>query len=485
MRWRIASPLLVIWSLSACTLAPDGTLPAIDMPAQYGVQPTPAQAVDAQGVAQRFVAGALPVPRWWTRYDNPTLNAWVDEGLANSPDLAAAERRLASARMQLRGQISEALLPTLDAGAQGTRQRALGTPGKEPLTSHYNVFTGQVQLRYFFDLFGAAHYANTALTARVAWQAMRLEAARRALAANIVTAAIGSSALHEQLRLAERQAELADRVAHDTQRRCELGAASQAEMLDARQRANALHAGLPGLRAQWQRVRHALAVLLGRSPDRAPPDLVFSSLSPPAEVPVVVPSELLAARPDVRAADLALREAAAKVGLATAQRLPSISISASMGQSGFNWSEALSKAGSIWSAALSLTQPLFHGGALRAQRRAAQEDYKAAMNDYRQTVLTALRNVADSLAALEADGAALAAAQLASVSAGGIHADTVRRVQLGVLDKSTACLSEQHYIAAQRQAVQYAKARLNDTALLFQAMGSPIAQTKTKQAKTK
>lgn len=480
-RWRAAGALLLVLALSACTLGPEGTPPAIDMPARYGVQDTPGQAADAQGVAQRFAAGAAPVPRWWTRYRSAALDALVDEGLASSPDLAAAERRLASAREQLRAKIGESLLPAVDAGASAARQRALTMPNLPSPTALYNVFTGQVQARYTFDLFGAARYANAALAARVDRQAMQIEAARRALAANIVASAIDASSLREQLRLAERQADLAEQVARDAQRRFELGAASQAEALDARRSADDLRAGLPGLRAQWQAARHALAVLLGRTPDQAPPDLDFASLSVPAEVPVVVPSELLASRPDVRAAELALRAAAAELGLATAQMLPSLSISAGMGRGGFSWPDALSGAGSIWSAGLSLTQPIFHGGALRAQRRAALEDYEAAADDYRQTVLTAFRNVADSLARLEADGAALASAQAASEAAARLHADTVRRVRLGALAETSARASEQRYIEAQRRALQYASARLSDTALLFQAMGSPNAAAGAQQ----
>ncbi|WP_312998152.1 TolC family protein, partial [Achromobacter animicus] len=82
----------------------------------------------AQGVAQRFERGAHPVPQWWTRYQSDALNALVEEGLANSPDLAAAERNLAGAREQLRGQVNSSLLPTVDAGVSATRNRALTMP---------------------------------------------------------------------------------------------------------------------------------------------------------------------------------------------------------------------------------------------------------------------------------------------------------------------------------------------------------------------
>ncbi|CAE6832852.1 hypothetical protein R70006_06740 [Paraburkholderia domus] len=131
----------------------------------------------------------------------------------------------------------------------------------------------------------------------------------------------------------------------------------------------------------------------------------------------MVPSELLRTRPDIQAADAALQAAAADVGVATAQMFPSLSLSASMGQGGFSWPVALSGAGAIWSVGASLSQPLFHGGALFAQRRAAVDTYDATVSQYKQTVLAAFQNVADTLAALQHDTQSLDAANVAARSA--------------------------------------------------------------------
>ncbi|SAI66191.1 outer membrane exporter protein [Bordetella ansorpii] len=469
---RACISALLALALGACALGPDGTPPQTPRPTQYGVAATPAQTAAAQGVAQRFEAGAMPVADWWTRYRSPPLDALVAEGLANSPDLAAADKRLAAAREQLRAQVGESLFPTLDAGAQTDRQRALTMPGIQPPTALYNTFVGQLRAQYTFDLFGAARYANASLAERVNQQAYELEAARRALASNIVTGAINAAALRVQVELTQRQAVLARDVARDAQRRFELGSASQQEALDADQNAADVEASLPGLRSQWQAMRHALAVLLGRTPDQAPPDLDFDSLSVPDHVPVSVPSTLLAHRPDIRAADATLRAAAADIGAATAQLLPSLSISASLGRGGFNWSDALAAGtGSIWSLGASLTQPIFHGGALMAQRRAAQRSYEAAGEQYKQTVLTAFRNVADTLAALEADNEALAAAERARQAAEASYGNTSRRVSLGALPGYQGRAAEQHFLQARLREVRYATDRMNDTAALFHAMG--------------
>lgn len=470
--WRLATlPLLL--ALGACAFAPDSKPPAMAQPAQYGVEALPASGAAAQGVAQRYARDGRPVPEWWKRYGSDALNAMVEEGLANSPDLAAAERNLAGAREQLRGQVNSSLLPSVDAGADVSRKRALTMPNLPQPTALYNVFTGQVQAKYDLDLFGAARFENVSRAAQVEQQAYQLESARRSLAGNIVTGAITSASLAERVALTEKQVVLARQVARDTQRRYELSA-SQNDALQADQDAATLEASLPGLRAQWQATRHALAVLMGRSPDQAPPDLAFAMIAVPEEVPVLVPSELLAARPDIHVAEAVLRAAAADVGVATAQLFPSLSLSASMGKGGFSWPTALSGAGSIWAVGASLTQPIFHGGALLAERSAAKERYEAAVLQYKQTVLTAFRDVADTLAQLEADGQALASAEASRRAAEQSHRNTANRVRLGALAPYTAYASEQHYVAARVREVEYANARLTETAALFQAMGSPV-----------
>lgn len=460
-------------ALAACSFGPSGTPPAMPQPAHYGALAQPGATANAQGASQRFDVGAKPVPEWWRLYRSDALNALVDEGLRNSPNLAAADKSLAAAREQLKAQVGASLLPSIDAGGQAARQRGLGVPEFGPPTAVYNLFVGQVQAQYTFDLFGAARYENASLAAQVDQQSFQLDAARRALAANIVTGAIGAAALHAQIETTERLVALANDDALDAQRRYALGSASRSEALSAEQSAASLAASLPGLRAQWLATRHALAVLLGRTPDRAPDDLDFASLAVPDSVPVIVPSKLLATRPDIQAADAALKAAAAQVGVATAQLFPSLSLSASMGKGGFSWPIALSGAGALWSIGASLSQPIFHGGALLAQRRAALDTYDAAVQQYKQTVLAAFQNVANTLASLEQDAAALASSDAASRASQGVFDDTAGRVRLGALPPRAARASEQQYRNAQLDTIRYASARLTDTASLFQAMGSP------------
>jgi Outer membrane efflux protein len=231
-------------ALAACSFGPNGNPPAVPQPAHYGAEPQVSETVPAQGIAQQFVVGAKPVPTWWRLYQSDDLNALVDEGLRNSPTLAATDKSLTAAREQLRAQVGSSMLPTIDGVAQPARQRALGIPEEGPNTFLYNTFVGQLQAHYTIDLFGASRLANAALASRVNVQVFQLESARRALAANIVTAAITSAALHAQIDTTERLITLANDDARDTARRYTLGAVSHADMLNAQQSAASLAASL-------------------------------------------------------------------------------------------------------------------------------------------------------------------------------------------------------------------------------------------------
>ncbi|WP_206952274.1 efflux transporter outer membrane subunit [Trinickia acidisoli] len=458
--------------VAACALGPNGAPPTMPSPAHYGQAALPGQTATANGVAQHFDVGAQPVPQWWRLYRSPELDALVDEGLKNSPTLAATEKTLVGAHEQLRAQIGSSLLPSVDAGGQATRERALGIPEAGPQTVRYNVFVGQLQASYTFDLFGAVRYANTALHERVNVQAFELDAARRALAANIVTTAITAAMLDNEVTSTQRLIVLAQQTAQEDARRFALGAVPHAQVLASQQNAAELEASLPSLLQQRQAARHALAVLIGHTPDAVPVLPTLAGLTLPEHVPVLVPTTLLHTRPDIAAAEASLKAAAADVGVATARLFPSLSLTASMGQGGFSWPTALSGAGALWSMGGSLTQPLFHGGALFAQRRAAIDLYEAAADQYKATVLSAFANVADTLAALEHDAQAADAAQRQSDAAHQAFDETAARGRLGAVADAEVRTSEQQYRNAQLASIRAVGQRLSDTALLFQTMGT-------------
>ncbi|PYE27815.1 NodT family efflux transporter outer membrane factor (OMF) lipoprotein [Paraburkholderia silvatlantica] len=466
-------------TFSACSFGPGGEAPAMPSPEHYGAQAQPSKTVTAGGVAQTFDVGATAAPQWWRQYRSDALDALVDEGLRNSPNLAATQRTLAAAQEQLRAQVGASTLPSIDSTAQVERARAPVVPGIGPEQVQYNFFAGQVFAHYTFDLSGQTRYANSASAARVHVQAFELEASRRALAANIVASVINVASLDRQIALTERLVQVSNAAANEDEQRFALGSVSRAQMLESKQDAASIAATLPALRQQRACAVHALAVLIGRTPDDAPsvPDL--DSLSLPANVPVAVPSDLLRSRPDIQAADAAVKAAAADVGAATAQMFPSLSLTAAMGRGGFSWPAVLSGAGGLWALGAAMSQPIFHGGALFAERRASIDAYDAAVLHYKSTVLSAFQDVANSLAALDNDAQTLASADVAADAAHAAFDDTASRHRMGALPSTATHASESRYLNAQLGAVRAASQRMSDTAALFQAMGEPPVAQRT------
>jgi NodT family efflux transporter outer membrane factor (OMF) lipoprotein len=472
--WARPATAALVLSVAACgAFGPAREPPAMPSPAHYAADASSGKLPPADGVTQQLAAGARPVPKWWTMYRSDTLDALVDEGLAKSPSLAAAQSTLRAAREGLRSQIGQNMLPSVDVGFSPTRQRALGIPILPQQTFLENIFAAEVQTSYTFDFFGAAVLADRALARQVQQQAYQLESTRRALAANIVVATINAASLHEQVAATEQLVALGEQRARQTAARYQLGSASRDDMLAAEQDAANAAATLPALRAQAAAVRHAQAVLLGRTPDQAPLPLSLDALHLPDSVPVSVPTDLLHQRPDILAAEAAVRATADEAGAAAASMFPSLTLSAAYGRGGFDWSTFTSPAGAIWSVGASLTQPLFHGGALVARKRQYEAAHDAAVEQYKQTVLAAFQNVADTLVSLDEDANTLVQAQRAAAAAHSVQGDTESRYRLGATPFYAALTAGQQYQSASVQYVRARAARLADTAALFDSMGDP------------
>ena len=469
----IASAAIALCVTACGAFGPPRNPPKMPATAHYSVDPEPAQLPAADGIAQKIDLSERPMPQWWKAYQSDALDALVQEGLTNSPSLAAAQHTLKAAREALRSQVGQSMLPSVDVGFDPSRQRALGIPIlPQEQTYQYDVFAAEVQTSYTFDFFGAAVLANRALALQVKEQAYQLEATRRALAANIVVAAINAASLQEQAAATEQLVAAGEARARQVAARYRLGSASHDDMLAAEQDAADAAATLPALRARLLEVRHAEAVLLGRTPDQAPMPLALDALHVPEHVPVAVPSDLLHQRPDILAAEANVRAAADEAGAAAASMFPSLTLSAAYGRGGFDWSTFTSPAGAIWSVGASLTQPLFHGGALVARKHQYEATYDAAVAQYKQTVLAAFQNVADTLVSLDEDANTLAQAERAANAAHSLQRDTESRYRLGASGFYATLTAGQQYQNASVQYTRARSARLADTAALFDSMGN-------------
>jgi NodT family efflux transporter outer membrane factor (OMF) lipoprotein len=233
-----------------------------------------------------------------------------------------------------------------------------------------------------------------------------------------------------------------------------------------------MNATLPPLIKQSAQLSDLLAVLAGRFPNQATGgEFELSSLQLPQEVPLSLPSELVAQRPDVLQAEANLHAASARIGIAIANRLPNIELTANGGSTAVAIDQLFTSGTGFWSVGAAATVPIFQGGTLLHQERAAKAAYVQASEQYRSTVLTAFQNVADTLTALEQDAEALKAAAAAADAAAVTLDLSQRQLQDGYAGYLAMLSAEQAYQQTRISLVQARANRYADSAALFQALG--------------
>ncbi|UOB58928.1 efflux transporter outer membrane subunit [Burkholderia pyrrocinia] len=468
-----AAALLV----AGCAVGPDFRMPDAPATQQYTRDEPPVTTAAASGPAggaQTFASAAHTPQRWWTQFGSEPLNRLVDTAWQNSPTLAEARARLDEARQNHAAEAGATMLPRVDANLSATREKvdiaAFGLPGNVPNPGPFTLYDASVSVSYVLDVFGGNRRALEALRAQVDYQAYTLDAARLTLAGNVVATAILRASLAQQVALTQQLVDAQARQLRIVEARFAAGGVSRADVHAQRALLAQTQASLPPLAARLAQAGHRLAILLGAPPSSVMlPDLALDALVLPRTLPVTLPSTLARERPDIRAAEAMLHQASANVGVATANLYPRFSISAGIGSERTRIADIVSGL-NVWNVGLGLAQPLFHGGELRAKKRAAEAAYDAAFASYRETVLQALQQVADAMRAVEHDATELQARDTAAQEAAARNAIAGDRYAAGGI--STFDLLD-----AQRQTLQTAldrtraqADRLADTAALFQAL---------------
>ncbi len=471
-----AASTLVIVLLSGCAAGPDyrGAAP----PTADGYLPgaSPSQTTSSAvrgGEAQRFQSHLDVAAQWWTTYQAPALNALMDEAIRANPDLQAAQAALRQAKEMVYAQ-QGAYYPSVGVTGGAARERistaAYGISG--PSAGIFNLYNASVGVSYTLDAWGGTQRQVESLTAQADYERFQLEAAFLSLTGNVVTAAVREASLRAQIvALDEVIARESDELEVLT-RQLALGGASQAEVLAQDTTLAQSRAQLPPLHLQLSQVRNQLALLAGRVPSNAlASTFALTSMSLPQDLPLSLPSQLVNQRPDVRSAEALLHQACANIGVAVANELPQFSLSGNYGGESLSLGSLFSPASLIWGLAGSVTQPLFEGGRLVHQRRAADAAFDQAAARYRSVVLAAFADVANALRALDYDAQALSAQVAAEhtahasleLSAERFHTGAISHLEL--LDAEVA-YAQSHISLAVAQAARFA-----DTAALFQALG--------------
>ncbi len=485
---RTLCALLGAAALAACTtVGPDFRAPAAPASGGYTREALPASTASAPGAlgkAQDFAASPAVAPDWWREFGSARLDALIARALQGSPTLAAAEATLRQAQQIYAAQAGATLYPTVNARLGASRNEAnaasVGQAGSK--TDIYELYNAGVAVNYNLDAFGGNRRALEALAAQADYQRFQLAAAKLTLAANLATAAFSQAQTAAQIEATEAilKAQLAQ--LEIARKRLELGAVARSEVLSLQTQAEQTRASLPPLHNRLEQAGHLLAVLAGESPETGDiPAFTLAEFTLPASLPLVVPSELVRQRPDIQASTALLHAATAQYGVAVSNLYPQISLSASLGSAALSSGALFGPGSMVWSLAGQLAQPLFNAG-LKQGANAAAAAVQAAGANYRQTVLQALRSVADALRALD-NGARALQAQA------GAHASAREALQLVQQQYRLGAASYLQLLIAQQQAQQTRigliaaqTQRLADSAALYQAMGGGALAATQKQA---
>lgn len=442
----------------------------------YTDRPMPAKTVSTPsagnaGKSQTFNHGENIPAEWWYLFHSKDINCLIDRGLKNSPTLESAFAALQVSQEALNAQIGNSLFPAFNAGITGQRQQFSGASIGTGSQSLFNLFNASVNVAYTLDVFGGARRQIESLRAQVDYRQFQLIAAYLTLSSNIVTTAVTVASYQAQIDATLELIRIQQNQLDILEKQLKLGGISLETVLTQQTLVFQTRATLPPLQKNLSQSRHALAVLVGDFPNSPLPDIKLDAIQLPAQLPVSLPSNLVRQRPDVRASEALMHAACASVGVATANLFPQFTINGTYGWEASFASQLFSPASKVWLISGGITQPLFHGGALFAQRRGAIATYNQVAAQYRQTVLTAFQNVADTLRALEADARTLRAQKRAETSARRNLDLTQKQFFLGGTSFLSLLNAEQQYQTLRITVIQAKAARYNDTAALFQALG--------------
>ncbi len=344
------------------------------------------------GAYQHIPAGSvspMPEDRWWTVFNDSTLNKLVDSALENNLDIKKATARI----LEIRAHFVEARADRFPSvSVKGTGKRQLTSTGE---SDAYNL-----SLPAFFelDLWGRLARAQEAARADLVQEEENARTVAQTVAAETSTLYLEMESLERRIQITRQSVENYRRNLALVERRYEGGITSILDLRQARRILAEAEASLPSLRQDLGIKQQQLAVLLGHypktQPARSQPEDYFKRLVP---VPPGLPSDLLMRRPDVRAAEANLVALNARIGVARANRFPQITLTGSFGYSSSELDRLFRPENELWNLTLGIVQPLFDAGKLKAGQKAAEARYEQGLAEYAKTVLTAFSEVEKAL----------------------------------------------------------------------------------------
>lgn len=460
--------ILLTGFLSACAVGPDFVKPAAPRNQTYTAENN-LNHFGSQQIKKNKAISAF----WWHELDAPELNRVIEQGIKNNYSLISMRETLEQAKEMVNA-VSGQLWPQASLTATAGRQK-YGVALFGPINISIPPFTYYEigpSVNYVLDIFGGTRRTIEKQQALACYQANEFNAAYLSLSGNISTTSLAIASINAQIETTKEIILEDKKNLRLVQKAFHFGSATKTDVLSAKSQLTNDEALLPNLYQQLSLAQNALNTLVGQTPeDWHPPQFQLDNFKLPQELPLRIPSELVRTRPDILAAEAVLHAASADIGIATANLYPAITLSASTLQEALIPSNLFKASANAWSYLGNITTPIFSGGTLRAQRRAAIHAYQAAYANYQQVVLNAFVQVSDVLHALKHDAQAEQLQRKAVMTAGSSL--TLARLSysagnVGILQVLDA---ERLYMQAQLGYVKAKAQRYQDSVQLYLVLG--------------
>lgn len=464
-------------ALSGCAIGPNFHRPDMLKNAAFQSNALPAtihgtQGSGAAGAAQTLTVGADLSGEWWKALGAPQLDGLVARALQNNPSLKSAQASLKAAYEQTKV-AGAPLLPSISASFNPTRNKTSQALSPVPANNSYlyNLHTLQLNISYQPDLWGGLRRQVENQAAQAEMQRFQLVATTNTLINTLVVTLITQSSVNAQIAATRDIIATQQKLLDVMQKQYRLGDIAEAQVLAQKAALAQAQATLPPLHLQAEQAHDQIAALVGTTPDEVLPEIPLETYRLPATLPVSLPSALLAQRPDIRAAESQMHSTSAQVGVAIANRLPNVQLSATPGQAINAMSQFFTPGYGNWSIGAMVAQPIFQGFSLMHLERQARDNLLAATEQYKNTVLTSMQNVADTLHALQDDSDALTIS--AANEDAAVRSLRISQSQMSYGDISPILLQAavQIELEARLNLIQAKATRFTDSVALFQALG--------------
>lgn len=384
---------LCLLTVVGCTVGPDYRPPKGSSPPAWS-GPTPHMTF--AGPRQTDLG------QWWTSFGDPTLNSLVERAVTSNLDLQQAEARIRQARA-VRGGVAAGLWPSADAAATGRRTRSVGASSRGTLGTTQNLFVTGLDAAWELDIFGGTRRSIEAADADMHAAVEDRRDLLVSLTAEVALNYIDLRGLQQQVLITQKNLKAQEHSAELTRARFRAGLVSALDVANAEAQAATTASQIPVLETAAQQTVYNLSVLLALEPSALFSELSSAAAIParPPEVPIVLPSELLLRRPDVRRAEAQIHAATARIGVATADLFPKLNLAGSSGFQGNKTNDWLKWKNRIWSFGPSADWNLFDAGRIRSNIEVQKALQEEAMFSYRKTVLTAFQDVENALIAYD------------------------------------------------------------------------------------